>query len=61
MDSGKLFDAWDSEIETRFDPSQDLWTFRSGGKDGKFGTDDDIAVSVSVASQTLKTQSDANS
>jgi hypothetical protein len=42
MDAGRILDGWGRPMEAGFDPSTATWTFQSSGKDGTFGTNDDI-------------------
>ena len=46
-----IMDGWGQPMETTFDESKGRWAFRSSGRDGKFGTEDDIGEPTPPKSQ----------
>lgn len=42
IDERRILDGWGQPMSATFDDSTATWIFRSSGRDGKFGTDDDI-------------------
>lgn len=42
VEGNQILDGWGQSMDATFDQSTASWTFRSSGKDRKFGTHDDI-------------------
>lgn len=46
VDEQQILDGWGQPIEVTFDRSASSWTFRSSGKDRRFGTADDVQATT---------------
>jgi len=51
IESDRILDGWRQPMNVTFDESKGRWVFLSSGRDGKFGTADDIDESHSKKSQ----------